>query len=77
MMVFVDLSIKRIREFLRSSGLSKNRLAQEAGLRESTLRNMHRDGWSPSAATLRRLEKAIPHDFMPPDDPGDQNNAGQ
>lgn len=38
----------------------KSRLAAEAGLPDTTLRNFDGDDWNPTVETLERLEKTIP-----------------
>lgn len=56
---------------------SRNRLATEARIAESTIRGLGEPGWSPNTDTLRRLEAVIPDDFRMPDggDPPEQASA--
>ncbi|MBK8159151.1 MAG: helix-turn-helix transcriptional regulator [Rhodospirillaceae bacterium] len=62
----IDLSISRIRAYRRQQGWSVLRLANTAGLRESTIRQLEDPNWSPTASTLRKLEAIVPADFQPP-----------
>ena len=57
--------IKRIKAWVHYLGLSKNQLAHNAGLTESTLRDFHRPGWNPTSITLEKLEAAIPIGLPP------------
>lgn len=59
----VDAAIARIRAFATSKGWRKSRLATEAGMSDTTLRNFDDPAWSPTADTLRRLEAIIPEGF--------------
>jgi ribosome-binding protein aMBF1 (putative translation factor) len=59
----IEQYLNRIRAFRLSAGWSKNRLARESGLRESTIRAMDDQDWSPTVSTLRALEKVIPPEF--------------
>lgn len=49
----------------RTSGLSKRALAAKAGLHLNTLRSLYAPTWSPTLATLDRLERVL----LPQDDP--------
>lgn len=62
-MTSIHHSIERIRAFARSRGWTKSRLAREAGMIDTTLRDFHKDEWNPTAETIRRLETVIPEDF--------------
>lgn len=62
----IDASIARIRAYAKHRGWTRNKLATEAGLAESTIRDIDSPGWCPTAATLRTLEGIIPADFEPP-----------
>jgi len=65
----VDRCIARIRAYAAHRGWSCNRLAAEAGIRESTLRGIRRVDWNPHMATLRKLEAIVPMGFSPPRQP--------
>ncbi len=62
-MIAILHSIERIRAFARARGWTKSRLARQAGMIDTTLRDFHKDDWNPTAETLRRLEAVIPEDF--------------
>ncbi len=64
-MATIRQSIERVRAFARAQGWTKSRLAREAGMIDTTLRDFHRDDWNPTAETIRRLEAVIPEDFEP------------
>lgn len=66
--MLIDASIFRIRAYAKSRGWSRNKLATEAGLAESTIRGIDNPTWCPTADTLRTLESIIPEDFQPPAD---------
>lgn len=51
--------ILRIRNFAALPGMSKSRLAREAGLSPMTLRNLDRNNFNPEASTLEKLEIRI------------------
>lgn len=59
----VDQVIARIRAFATWKRWAPSRLAVEAGLSNMALRDMDAPGWSPTTATLRKLEALIPADF--------------
>ena len=61
--MLIDRSIARVRAYAAHTGWSRNKLATEAGLTESTIRNFGDPNWSPNAETLRKLEAIIPADF--------------
>lgn len=63
--MMIDQTIERVRAYRRHQGWSILRFAKEAGMGESTIRNMDHDDWSPTADTLRRLERVIPEGFAP------------
>jgi DNA-binding XRE family transcriptional regulator len=69
--LLVDISIARIRAYAQHMGWTRNRLATEAGLAESTIRAIESAEWSPTADTLRRLEGIIPEDFSGPEPKAD------
>lgn len=58
-------SIARIRAYRSFRGWKLNRLAKEAGLRESSIRFMDQDDWNPESKTLHSLESVIPVGFDP------------
>ncbi len=64
-MTSIRHSIERIRAFARARNWTKSRLAREAGMIDTPLRDFHRDDWNPTADTIRRLETVIPEDFEP------------
>jgi len=59
MMAMIDLLLNRVRGFRKSAGISKSALARRAGLSRAALQFMDADHWSPTADTLRCVEKAI------------------
>ncbi|HVJ44653.1 MAG TPA: helix-turn-helix transcriptional regulator [Dongiaceae bacterium] len=63
--MFIAKSIEKIRAFRVSRGWTLSKLAREAGLRESSIRDLDRDSWNPESKTLRKLETIIPSDFQP------------
>lgn len=62
----VDDVIARIRAFKTHTGKSKSELALDAGLSVNALRDMDKPEWSPTADTLRQVEKNIPASFTVP-----------
>jgi ribosome-binding protein aMBF1 (putative translation factor) len=60
----IDLAIARIRAFARHKSWPKSRLAREAGMRDTVLRDFDNPKWNPTAETVRRLEAIIPSDFV-------------
>ena len=66
----IDDAICRIRAYAQEKGWTKSRLAQEAGMGDTTLRDFDTLDWNPQADTLRRLEAIIPADFFQPSDDG-------
>jgi len=63
--MFIAKSIEKIRAFRVSQGWTLSKLAREAGLRESSIRDLDRDSWNPESKTLRKLETIIPPGFEP------------
>lgn len=59
-MTFVDQSISRVRAWLAGSSEPRARLAELAAVDEKHLRLALQADWNPTAATLRRIEKALP-----------------
>lgn len=64
-MIYTDYAIARLRAFLNQTGVAKSRLAINAEVAEGSVRDVHDPEWNPTAETLRRLEKAIPEEFVP------------
>lgn len=48
-----------IRDFLRTSGVKRNKLAKLAGINYRTIYGVFDDSWNPTARTLELLEDAI------------------
>lgn len=59
----IDQTIARIRAFAAANGWTKSRLAKEAGINDTTLRNFHEPDWNPTTDTIRELEAIIPQEF--------------
>lgn len=57
-------TIYRIRAYRLSRRWSIQRFGAAAGIGESTIRQMDSRTWNPTVAILRRLEAAIPAEFM-------------
>lgn len=55
--------IARIRAFAKARGWAKSRLAREAGMRDTVLRDFDKPDWNPTMETIRQLEAIIPADF--------------
>jgi hypothetical protein len=62
----IDAAIIRIRAFAQANAWGKCRLAVEAGINITTLRNFDKPGWNPTVETLRKIEAIIPADFECP-----------
>lgn len=62
--MLIQQSINRIRAFQSSKGWSKTRLATEAGIVDTVLRNFENSNWNPTTKTLRKLESIIPLSFQ-------------
>lgn len=62
----IDHIIERLRAYRRAKGWSILRFAKEAGMGESTIRNMDHPEWSPTADTIRRMEAIIPPEWVRP-----------
>lgn len=62
----IDSSIGRVRDYVLKSGRTKVAIAADAGISDTTLRDVHRPDWNPRAATLRAVERIIPPGFVPP-----------
>jgi len=52
----VQKSIDEIRAYWKGSGKSRWRLAEDAGLGRTTLRDIDKPDWSPSVATMRKIQ---------------------
>ena len=59
----LDTAIERIRAYARNRGWKKSRLAKEAGMADTVLRDFDEPDWNPTADTIRRLEAVIPAKF--------------
>lgn len=64
--MLIDRSIARVRAYAAHMKWTRNKLATEAGVAESTIRSFGEPDWSPNADTLRRLEMIVPADFEAP-----------
>lgn len=56
--LLIDASVHLVRSYCRMLNWNKSQFAREAGVRESTIRGIHRDDWSCTTKTLRKLEAA-------------------
>ena len=61
--MLIDKVISRIVAWRDHNAWSNNRMSKEAGVPQSTLRDMGRSTWSPSCATIRACERIIPDDW--------------
>lgn len=83
----VDAVIARIRAYMAAQNLRRGGLATRAKLQESSIRNIDKPEWNPTAETLRALTSVIPDDFRvsaedvqrfaPPPSPADEETDGQ
>lgn len=64
----VNDSINRIRAFALAKGWSRNRLATEARIAESTIRSLYEPDWNPTIHTVQALEGIIPDGFVSSDE---------
>lgn len=64
-MIHTDYAIARVKAYLKETGTARYRLAVMAGVPEGCVRNVEATDWNPTTDTLRKLEEAIPKDFMP------------
>jgi transcriptional regulator with XRE-family HTH domain len=64
--MLIDQAIARVRAYAAHRGWTRNKLATEAGVAESTIRDLSEPNWSPTAATLRKLEAIVPAEFEAP-----------
>lgn len=76
----VDRVITRVRAYLQhlaDTGVPAPRvhLARRANINESVIRNIEAPDWNPTIETLRKLERAIPDDFMPEGPPPESSAA--
>ena len=53
----IDTVISDVRAFLKSNKPSD--LAKSAGIRQSTISEIHKSEWNPRVSTLRKLEFAV------------------
>jgi lambda repressor-like predicted transcriptional regulator len=58
-MADIKKTLKEIRSFIRTSGIAPSRLAVMAGLSVNALRGVMQDDWSPQAATISKIQRAI------------------
>jgi ribosome-binding protein aMBF1 (putative translation factor) len=65
-MLATDFALKRIRAYVDKQGWKKSRLATEAKLHDTTLRDFDKEDWNPSLRILRTVESVVPENFMPP-----------
>lgn len=63
-MISSELVLNRIRAFAEAQNWKKSKLAKEAGLGDTTLRNFDNEKWNPTVKVLRKIEKIIPDDFV-------------
>lgn len=71
----IQQAISRIRSFASENDLSKRKLAEKAGIQDTTLRNFDQPDWNPTRATLEKLESIIPPDFTPKPTPSSEAAA--
>ena len=64
--MMIDAAIQRIRAYRDHRGWTNNRLATEAKVPESCVRDLDDAGWSPTLRTLRKLEAVVPEQFTGP-----------
>jgi hypothetical protein len=62
--VMVDETISLIERYIALGAESKNGFAARAGVGEATLRKLGSPAWNPTVDTLRKLEAALPPDFV-------------
>lgn len=51
--------VKKIKAYMKSTGITPYALALAAGLHKNTLRDIHSPDWSPRLSTLRKIEAHI------------------
>jgi hypothetical protein len=68
-------TLDRIRAFAKAMDWKPARVAREAGLADIATRNMHKDDWSPTSSTIRRLEALIPESWQAGDAPPSAKDA--
>lgn len=56
----VNETIERLRAALQQPGITKRKLAADAGIHRNTLLGCEDDDWNPSAKTLRAIEPYLP-----------------
>lgn len=61
----VEKIIIRIKSWVSYLRLSKNKLAGQAGIAESTLREFEHKDWNPTLSTIKKLETAVPKGSPP------------
>lgn len=62
----VQLTVSRIRAYVAAQNISNRKLAEQAGVAETTVRNINKPDWNPTAETIERLERLIPRSFKLP-----------
>ncbi|MGE0718524.1 MAG: helix-turn-helix domain-containing protein [Alphaproteobacteria bacterium] len=70
-------SVLRIRAFVARPGWSKSGLARAAGLSVNALREADKDGWNPTADTLRAIERVMDEVDREPDRASAQSTSAQ
>lgn len=63
--MLINEIISRIRAYRSAQNWSVLRLAKEAGLAESTIRNIDAPDWNPTLDTMNKLQKVVPEDWSP------------
>lgn len=56
----VSSTIERVRAYLKTPGVTKKGLAEQAGLHPNTLQGIESTAWNPTASTLIALEAQLP-----------------
>jgi 3,4-dihydroxy 2-butanone 4-phosphate synthase/GTP cyclohydrolase II len=62
-MIYSEKALERVVRYAEATGISRNGLANKAGLNESTIRSLGDPQWDPRVSTLKKLEAVIPDDF--------------
>lgn len=55
----IDETIQEIRDFLKTSGMTRQRLSRLAGIEHTALLRVFEDSWNPTVKTLRAICNAI------------------
>jgi len=64
-MINIEMVLNRIRAYRRERGWCITKMARESGITEAAIRKMDSPSWAPSSTTIRKMESAIPCDYMP------------